>query len=435
MEDKKTFRKVFIVGVGMTKFYKPGGHDFSYIELGSLALRRALNDSSVNYSEIDNAFVGYVYNESCAGQRVLYELGMTGIPVVNLSNNCATGSSALNMAVNSVKAGLSECSVALGFEVMEKGPLKGNPTTTHPVFNYYLPLIMDNKFDLKVPAAPQIFGSAGLEHMQKYGTTHDQICNISVKNYSHGINNPYAQFRKEYTCKEVADSKMISYPLNKLNCCPTSDGAAANIVCSEDFVKRHGLENQAIEVLSCVLGSDKRNTFENKSSMSVIGYDLCKSVVEKALKDAKITIDDINVVELHDCFSANELITYEALGLCKPGEAGKFIDNKDNTYGGKYVVNPSGGLTSKGHPLGATGIAQTTELTWQLRGMSEKRQVKNVKYALAHNLGLGSAVVITILKKYNNNFERKRNQTSDPDLLEKFEKEQENISNRPSPKF
>ena len=437
MENKNNFRKVFIVGVGMTKFLKPGSHELSYIELGSLAVRRALNDSSLKYTDVESAYVGYVFNESCAGQRVLYEVGMTGIPVVNLNNNCATGSTAFNMAYNSVKAGLTDCSLALGFDQMKPGPLPMDATVkTHPVFKHIEPLIVEKKFNSKIPGAPQQFGAAGLEHMKKYGTTHDQICNISVKNYSHGVNNPYAQFRKEYTCKQVADSKMITYPLTKLNCCPTSDGAAANIVCSESFVKAHGLENQAVEVLSSVLGTDKNSTFDNKSDISLIGYDLCKSVAEKALKEAKITINDVNVIELHDCFSANELITYEGLGLCKQGEAGKFIDNKDNTYGGKFVVNPSGGLTSKGHPLGATGLAQLTELAWQLRGMSEKRQVKNAKYALAHNLGLGSAVVITILKKYNDNYKRKSDQTSDPDLLEKFESEKvDNNSNSLFPKF
>ncbi len=433
-QSQSTFKKVFVIGVGMSKFYKPGVHNFNYIDLGGLATKRAVNDANIKYTEVENAFVGWMYNESCAGQRVLYELGMTGIPIVNVNNACATGSSAFILAVNSIKGDLTDCSLALGFEIMEKGALKANSTPSHPAFPYFEPLIEKELFNMKIPPVPQIFGAAGLEHMEKYKTTHEQICNISVKNYSHGINNPYAQFKNKYTCKEVADSKMISYPLNKLNCCPTSDGAACAIVCSEEFMLKHCLENQAVEVLSSMLGSDRTSTFEKKSSIDVIGYQLCKETSKKALKEANLSINDIDVVELHDCFAANELITYEGLGLCKEGEAGKFIDNKDNTYGGKFVVNPSGGLTSKGHPIGATGLAQVSELTWQMRGMSEKRQVKNAKLGLAHNLGLGSAVVITILKKYNSNFNRRSDQTSDPDLLEKLEKDQENQS-KPQPKF
>jgi sterol carrier protein 2 len=257
--------------------------------------------------------------------------------------------------------------------------------------------------------------------MDKYGSKMEHFAKISVKNYAHGFNNPYSQFKKQYKVKDVESAPMITFPLTKLQCCPTSDGAACAIVVSEDYVKKHKLEDQAVEILASVLGSDRGETFDTKSSIDIIGGNLTKFTAEKAFKDAGVTAKDVQVVELHDCFSANELVTYEALGLCKEGEAAKFIENGDNTYGGKYVVNPSGGLTSKGHPLGATGIAQITELTWQLRKMSEKRQVNNAQIALAHNLGLGSAVVVTLLKKYNSNFTPKSHQTSDPEKLEKIE--------------
>jgi acetyl-CoA acetyltransferase len=418
----KNSNKVFVIGVGMTKFLKPGSHDYSYIDLGRQAGQRALLDAGISYEKIEQGYVGYIFESSCAGQRVLYELGMTGIPIVNVNNNCATGSTAFYLGVSAVKSGMANCVIALGFDKMKKGPLPMEITSsTHPVYKCAEPLIENKKLNPKIPPTPQIFGAAGQEHMDKYGTRFDQLCNISVKNYKHGFNNPYAQFRKTYSVKEVESSPMISFPLTKLQCCPTSDGAACAILASEDFVRQNKLENQAVEVLSCVLGSDKLDSFSTKSSIDIIGGKLAKRCADLAYRNSGITSKDINVVELHDCFSANELITYEALGLCGEGEAGSFISKGENTYGGKYVVNPSGGLTSKGHPLGATGIAQITELTWQLRGMAEKRQVENLKYALSHNLGLGSAVVISIMKKYNQNFARLKHQTSNPDELEKLE--------------
>jgi sterol carrier protein 2 len=415
--------KVFVVGVGMSKFVKPGRHSQSYIDFGKQAVQRALIDSGINYDHIECAFAGYVFESSCAGQRVFYEIGLTGIPIVNVNNNCATGSSAFNLAVNAVKYGQSQCVIALGFEQMQKGPLPMELSqTSHPVYKYAEPLIKNGTFNPKIPSAPQLFGAAGKEYLEKYNVPINSLYKISMKNYNHGFNNPYAQFRKKYTEEEVEKSQMICYPLNKLQCCPTSDGAACAIVCNEEFVKKHKLENQAVEVLACILGSDRKETFDTNSAMNLVGYDLTKRTAENAYKQAGLTPNDIQVVELHDCFSANELITYEGLGLCEKGQAQKFIESGNNTYGGKYVVNPSGGLTSKGHPLGATGLAQVTELTWQLRRMAEKRQVQNVKHALGHNLGLGSAVVISIFKKFNDVYETKSHQTSDPDKLEQLEK-------------
>ena len=418
--DKKN--RVFIIGVGMSKFIKPGS-DLSYIDLGSQALRRALLDSGIPYNSIEEAMVGYVLNSSCAGQRVLYEVGMTGIPVTNVNNNCSTGSTAFNQCFKLIKSGLINCGLALGFDQMKKGPLEMDAIgQTSPVFNYFKPLNQAGNLNKDIPVTPQIFAAAGKEHMKRYGTTMSHFAKISVKNYLHGVNNPYAQFQKQYSEKEILESKMICNPLTKLECCPTSDGAAAIILASEHFVLKNKLQDQAVEVLSSVLASDRESTFKGDNYINIVGGDLCRYAAIKAYKEAGITQNDIQVVELHDCFSANELITYEALGLCPEGKAKDFIDKGDNTYGGKYVVNPSGGLTSKGHPLGATGLAQLTELTWQLRHMADKRQVKDVKIALAHNLGLGSAIVITILRKYNSNFTMKEHQSSDPKIIEKYEK-------------
>ena len=296
---KQNSNKVFIIGVGMTKFLKPGSHDFSYIDLGRQAGQRALLDAGISYDKVEQGYVGYIFESSCAGQRVLYELGMNGIPIVNVNNNCATGSTAYYLGVNAIKSGQAECVIALGFDKMKKGSLQMEAaSSTNPVFKYAEPLILNNKYNPKIPPAPQMFGAAGQEHMDKYGTKLSQLCNISVKNYKHGFNNPYAQFRKIISTKEVESSPMITYPLTKLQCCPTSDGAACAILASEDFVIKNNLQNQAVQVLSSVLGSDYKETFETKSYIDLIGGNLTKRVSAKAYASAGV-------------FSANELVTYE----------------------------------------------------------------------------------------------------------------------------
>jgi len=349
---------------------------------------------------------------------------MTGIPILNVNNNCATGSSALYLAKTLIEGGTADCAIALGFERMSPGSLqtvfsdRANPLET------FIGVMSELRDFEPVPFAPQMFGNAGREHMEKYGTTQEQIAKIAYKNHLHSVNNPYSQFRDQYTLEQILKSPTIYYPLTKLQCCPTSNGAACAIVCSERYVKERGLEDQAVEILSMVMTTDFASTFADKSCIKIVGSDMTKAAAKKAYEQAGITATDVDVIELHDCFSANELITYEGLGLCKEGEAGKFIDSGNNTYGGKYVVNPSGGLISKGHPLGATGLAQCAELCWQLRDMAEKRQVKNATIALQHNLGLGGACVVGVYKKYNNkNGHKRADQSSDPAILEKFENE------------
>lgn len=212
------------------------------------------------------------------------------------------------------------------------------------------------------------------------------------------FNSSYAQFRKEYTLDEIKNSPIIHEPLTKLQCSPTSDGAACAILASEEFVRKNKLEAKAIEILALEMATDLPSSFK-EDCIKMVGFDMSKLAAEKAFRKAGLTPKDVQVVELHDCFSANELITYEALGLCEPGKAAEMVNKNDNTYGGRYVVNPSGGLISKGHPLGATGIAQCSELCWQLRGEADKRQVPNVKYALQHNIGLGGAAIVGIYKR------------------------------------
>ncbi|XP_064101619.1 sterol carrier protein 2-like [Macrobrachium nipponense] len=391
-------RRVFVVGVGMTKFEKPGRRDdFGYPVMAREAVEKALDDAKVKYNEIEQAAVGYVYGDSTSGQRALYEVGMTGIPVYNVNNNCSTGSTALLVARNLIRGGLANCVLALGFEKMERGSLKSkyldreNPVEKH-VHALANAVEMDSS-----PLTPQLFGNAGIEHMKKYGTTPKHLAKIAYKNHLHSTNNPYSQFQEKYTLEEIEKSPIISGYLTKLQCCPTSDGAGAAILASEEFVKSHGLQNQAVEIVGMEMATDTPSTFGD-SPMKIVGYDMTKNAAERLFRGAGISPTDVDVVELHDCFSANELITYEALGLCGEGEAGKLIDSGNNTYGGKYVINPSGGLISKGHPLGATGLAQCAELCWQLRGKADKRQVPNAKVALQHNVGLGGAVVVTLYK-------------------------------------
>merc|ERR1711957_487565 len=238
-------------------------------------------------------------------------------------------------------------------------------------------LMSDLRKFAAAPPAPQMFGNAGREHMEKYGTTKEHCAKIAYKNHRNSVNNPYSQFRDEYTLEDIQNSKEVYMPLTKLQCCPTSDGAACAIV-----------------------ATDLSSTFDDKSCIKMIGSDMTKLAAETALSQAGKTAADVQVVELHDCFSANELVTYEALGLCPEGKAGDYIDQGNNDYGGKgAVVNPSGGLISKGHPLGATGLAQCAEMVWQCRGEAGKRQVDGVKVALSHNLGLGGAAVVTVYER------------------------------------
>lgn len=289
---------------------------------------------------------------------------MTGIPIINVNNNCSTGSSALYLAHNAIKSGYADCAMALGFEKMFTGSLQSFfPDRVNPLDKFFIN-DFEMRGDSKSPFAPRLFGNAGREHMEKYGTKAEHFGKIAWKNHKHSVNNPYSQFRDEYTLDQIMNSPKIHEPLTKLQCCPTSDGAACAIVASEAYVKKHGLEDQAVEIVGINLTTDFKSTFEEKSSIKLIGSEMAQKCAEAVYKQAGITPKDVQVCELHDCFSANELCTYEALGLCPEGKAGEAIDRGDFTYGGKCVVNPSGGLISKGHPLGATGLAQCAELCW-----------------------------------------------------------------------
>ena len=391
-------RKVYVVGVGMTKFEKPGSKQWDYPDMAREAGTKAIEDAGIAFGEIEQAAVGYCYGDSTCGERAFYELGHSGIPIYNVNNNCSTGSTALFMAKQFVEGGLADCVMALGFEKMEKGSLGMKYTDRTMALDKHFEVMVAKRGFAKAPPAPQMFGNAGLEHNERYGTTPEHFAKIGWKNHKHSVNNPYSQFQDEYSLEDIKNAPVVYGPLTKLQCCPTSDGAGAAILASEDFVRKHGLQEQAIEILGMAMTTDFDSSFSG-SMIKMVGYDMTKEAARRVYEQSGLGPENVDVVELHDCFSCNELITYEALGLCPEGKAGEFVDSGAQTYGGKVVVNPSGGLISKGHPLGATGLAQCAELNWQLRGEAQKRQVAGAKVALQHNLGLGGAAVVTMYRK------------------------------------
>lgn len=386
---------VHVAGVGMTKFQKPGEHD-PYTVSGANAVRAALKDAGLDYGDIQQAYAGYVYGDSTCGQNVLYQVGMTGIPVVNVNNNCSTGSTALYLARQAVEAGIVDCALALGFETMQRGAL-GDVWHDRPSpFGRFNEETEDLVGHAEIPLALRYFGGAGKSHMDKYGTTMRDLAEIRAKASRHAVKNPLALFRKEVSAQDVLDAQVI-WPgvMTRLMACPPTCGAAAAVVVSEKFAREHGLD-ASVKIAGQAMTTDYASTFEAHDMMQVVGYDMAKSAREAVEEQTGIGVGDVDVIELHDCFAHNEMITYEALGLCNEGEAAQFIADGDNTHGGRYVTNPSGGLLSKGHPLGATGLAQCYELTRQLRGTAGETQVEGARTALQHNLGLGGACVVTM---------------------------------------
>ena len=390
-----TSNKVHVIGVGMVKFAKPGASD-DYHVMAANAARTALKDAGVEYGDIDQVFAGYVYGDSTCGQRAVSPLGLTGIPVVNVNNNCSTGSTALFAGRQAVLSGEAECVLVVGFEQMEKGALASKfndrPTPLDPQAG----VMNDVQGFTQAPPAAQMFGGAGREYRWKHGTRRETFAKISEKARKHAANNPYALFRELLSVEEILASPEVFDPLTRYQCCPPTCGAAAAVICTPEFAKARGLQD-SVYIAAQAMRTDYASTFEERSMIKMVGYDMAKHCAEAVYKQAGLGPKDVQVVELHDCFTANELLPYEALGLCPEGEAEKFI--WDNTYGGQCVTNPSSGLLSKGHPLGATGLAQCTELVWQLRGQAEKRQVEGARVALQHNLGLGGACVVTMYRR------------------------------------
>ncbi|WP_454652234.1 lipid-transfer protein [Bradyrhizobium liaoningense] len=390
---------VIVAGVGMIPFAKPGA-SAPYHEMGTEAVKLALGDAGLGYDKVQQAYAGYVYGDSTCGQRALYHVGMTGIPVVNVNNNCSTGSTALFMARQMIASGALDCVLAVGFEQMKPGAL-GSVYTDRPSAFEEFDAAADQLIDAPgIPLALRYFGGAGLSHMKKYGTPLDAFAKVRAKASRHARNNPLALFRKEVTADDVMNDQVI-WPgvMTRMMACPPTCGGAAAVLVSERFADKHGIGKE-VRIAAQAMTTDTPSTFKAGDMMQLVGYDMAKEAASRVYESAGIGPDDLDVVELHDCFAHNELITYEALGLCGEGEAGKFINDGDNTYGGRIVTNPSGGLLSKGHPLGATGLAQCYELTRQLRGTAGATQVEGAKVALQHNLGLGGACVVTLYKRH-----------------------------------
>ena len=389
--------EVFVSGVGMIPFVKPGTSG-TYQEMGEQAVRLALEDSGATYDQVQQVYAGYVYGDSTCGQAAVYRLGMSGIPVINVNNNCSTGSTALFLARQAIEGGAAECVLALGFEQMNPGALGAVFEDRPNPLEKFIESANAIEGISEVPVALRLFGGAGLEHQKKYGTRDETFARVSQKARLHSKHNPRAIFRDEVSIEEVLSSPPMHGVLTRLQCCPPTCGAAAALLTSEKFAKNHGLHSD-VKMTGQSMTTDFPSSFEGKTMMQIVGSDMSQAAANDLYERTGIGPEDVDVVELHDCFTSNEIITYEALQLTEEGGSEQFVSDGDNTYGGKVVVNPSGGLLSKGHPLGATGLGQCAELVWQLRGEAGPRQVEGARVGLQHNLGLGGACVVSLYQK------------------------------------
>lgn len=386
--------KAVVAGVGMIPFVKPGRSD-PYDRMGARAVELALVDGDLSYAKIQQAYAGHVYGDSTCGQRALYRVGMTGIPVINVNNNCATGSSALFLARQAVESGAVDCALAVGFEQMAPGALQEMYADRPGPLSAFTDLAQELRPAPEAFMAPHLFGGAGAEYADKYGTQLATFAKIAEKARRHAAHNDKAIFREPVSVDQILASPVIYGPMTRLQCCPPTCGAAAAILVSEAFARKHGVSS-TVRILAQAITTDFPSTFDERSMIKLVGYDLSRAAAAQVYAQAGVGPEDLDICELHDCFTANELLSYEALGLAPEGGAEKFIEDGDNTYGGAIVTNPSGGLLSKGHPLGATGLAQCTELVDQLRSRCGPRQVEGARLALQHNLGLGGACVVTL---------------------------------------
>ncbi|MEX1195072.1 MAG: thiolase family protein [Dehalococcoidia bacterium] len=380
-------RDVAVVGANMLKFGRYPEKDV--VQLASEATIGALKDAGIGIKDVEILVSGNLYQSNAmVGQRVMKEIGATGIPVINVANACATGSTAFREAYYAVASGAYDIAVAVGSEQMGKMGLLGGGGGGDRAYS--------TEGVMGTGGMPGVFGQAGAEHMRKYGTTQAQIAKIAVKNHEHGMLNPYAQYQKETPLEDVLNARVVSWPNTLFMCCPTGDGAAAAVLMSAEKAKKY--TTKPVWVAASALSSDPYS--ERNPTMFDINT-VTRIAAKEAYATAGIGPEDLDMVELHDCFATAELVHYENLGLCADGEAGKLIDDKETYNGGKIPVNVSGGLLSKGHPLGATGVANIVEVVWHLREdeRAKKRQVKGAKTGLAHVIGLGSACTIHVLKR------------------------------------
>jgi acetyl-CoA acetyltransferase len=367
--------------------------------MGEAAVREALLDAWIPYHRVQQAFAGYVHGDSVSGQAVLHRVGMSGIPIVNVNNDSASGSSALWLACQAVASGAADCVLAVGFDEMRPGS-SGSLWSERPDApgRFEAAVRGLQGYDAQTSVTAQCFGGAALSYMDKYGARPETFAKVAVKARRHAASNPNAVFREPVSEEAVLASPHVSGPLTRLQCCPPACGAAAAVLCSESFAHRHGMDGRVV-VRAQALVTEGSSTFAGQDMMTLVGYDMAKAAAHQVYEAAGVGPEDVGVAELHDCFTANELITYESLGLTPEGTAEKFILDGDNTYGGRVVTNPSGGLLSKGHPPGASGLAQCAELVWQLRERAGVRQVEGARLALQHSLARGGACMITLYER------------------------------------
>ena len=375
---------VYVIGTDMIRF---GRFPEKKVEdIGAEAALMALDDAGLGVRDMQALYCGNLFQANgMVGQRILQEIGQTGIPVVNCANACATGATAFRDAWMSIKAGIYDLVLAVGVEQMGRGLLGGTGAGRG----------IPKEGLLGSGTMPAVFAEAGMEHSRKYGTTFEQFAKVSVKNHHHSTMNPKAMYQKETPLEEVMNAEMISYPNTKLMCSVNVDGAAAAVLASEKKARELGMK-RAVRIRASVLTSDP---WQERDLVMPDVNTCTRMAAKQAYEMAGVGPEDINLVELHDCFATAEILHYENLGLCKDGEAGQMIDSGAVALGGKIPVNVSGGLLSKGHPLGATGIANIYEVSTHLRGEADKRQVKGAKLGLTHVIGLGSACAIHILEK------------------------------------
>jgi len=388
---------VFVAGVGMTSFVKPGTSP-SYDRMGSAAAREALRDAGVDYVDVQQAYAAYVYGDSTSGQAALYQVGLTGIPIFNVNNNCATGSSALFLARQAIASGAVDCVLVLGFEQMAPGALRELYPDRPTPLSRFIDIAEDVPGAKEAPMAIKLFGSAGQQYQDLYGADERIFAKVTVKARRHAEHNERAIFRSPVTVDEVLASPRMLGPITRLQCCPPTCGAGAAVLVSERFAKKHGIR-PAVSIRAQAMTTDFETSFMERSPMKAVGCDMTRAAADLVYEHSGVGPEDLDVVELHDCFTSNEILSYEGLRLTAEGTAARFVSDDENTYGGKVVVNPSGGLLSKGHPLGATGLAQCAELVWQLRGQAGIRQVDDARLALAHNIGIGGACVVTLYER------------------------------------
>lgn len=363
-------RDVYIIGAGMTRFGKFPG--ITITDMARKAYLDAVKDSGINPRQIEVAFIGHVRQAgqgAMVGQRIMREVGVTGIPILNVENICSSGSSAIWCAFGVIASGQYDLAVVIGVEQLS------------PLGKGVIPPRQEDLEGLQGMILPSYFAMVARRHMHEYGTTIEQLAKVSIKNHKNGCLNPYAQYQEEVTLEGICESPMVADPLTVLHCCPTGDGAAAAIICSEKIAKR--CSSEPINIAASVL---KSGSYDG-GCRDLTTNDQTRRAAQEAYEMAGIGPEDLDLIELHDCFTIAELFHYENLGLCKKGEGGRLIDEGETELTGKIPVNPSGGLLAKGHPLGATGVAQIAEIVWQLRGEAEKRQIPDAKVGLTHCVG------------------------------------------------